>query len=135
MNRIVLTGRIAKDLELKTTNNGTAVLSFSIAVNRRFKNSEGKYDADFFNCTAWRQTAEFISKHFLKGSMIAIEGTLQNRSYTAQDNSKRTVTEIMVENAEFCGSSEKSNEKQEQKPAPAQSKNEFVEVDDPELPF
>lgn len=131
MNRIVLTGRIAKDLELKTTNNGTAVLSFSIAVNRRFKNSEGKYDADFFNCTAWRQTAEFISKHFLKGSMIAIEGTLQNRSYTAQDNSKRTVTEIMVENAEFCGSSEK----QEQKPAPVQSKTEFTEVPDDELPF
>lgn len=131
MNRIVLTGRIAKDLELKTTNNGTAVLSFSIAVNRRFKNSEGKYDADFFNCTAWRQTAEFISKYFLKGSMIAIEGTLQNRSYTAQDNSKRTVTEIMVENAEFCGSSEK----QEQKPAPVQSKTEFTEVPDDELPF
>ena len=135
MNRIVLTGRIAKDLELKTTNNGTAVLSFSIAVNRRFKNSEGKYDTDFFNCTAWRQTAEFISKHFIKGSMIAIEGTLQNRSYTAQDNSKRTVTEIMVENAEFCGSSEKSSEKQEQKPAPAQSKEEFTEVSDDELPF
>ena len=131
MNRIVLTGRIAKDLELKTTNNGTAVLSFSIAVNRRFKNSEGKYDADFFSCTAWRQTAEFISKHFLKGSMIAIEGTLQNRSYTAQDNSKRTVTEIMVENAEFCGSSEK----QEQKPVPAQNKEEFTEVSDDELPF
>ena len=131
MNRIVLTGRIAKDLELKTTNNGTAVLSFSIAVNRRFKNSEGKYDTDFFNCTAWRQTAEFISKYFVKGSMIAIEGTLQNRSYTAQDNSKRTVTEIMVENAEFCG----SNEKQGQKPAPAQSKTEFTEVSDDELPF
>ena len=131
MNRIVLTGRIAKDLELKTTNSGTAVLSFSIAVQRRFKNSEGKYDADFFNCTAWRQTAEFISKHFIKGSMIAIEGTLQNRSYTAQDNSKRTVTEIMVENAEFCGSSEK----QEQKPAPTQSKTEFTEVSDDELPF
>ncbi len=130
MNRIVVTGRITKELELKTTGSGTAVLSFTVAVNRRFKNAEGKYDADFFNCVAWRQNAEFISKYFTKGSMIALEGTLQNRSYTAQDNSKHTVTEIMVENAEFCGS---KDSKPEGKPKP---KNDgFVEVDDNDLPF
>ena len=133
MNRIVLTGRITKDLELKTTNNGTAVLSFSVAVNRRFKNADGKYDADFFNCVAWRQTAEFVSKYFIKGNMIALEGSLQNRSYQAQDGSKHTVTEIMVENAEFCGSNK--DVKPEEKPkAEAKTADGFTEYND-ELPF
>lgn len=133
MNRIVLMGRIAKDLELKSTQNGTAVLSFTVAVNRRFKNAEGKYDADFFNCVAWRQAAEFISKYFIKGNMIALEGSLQNRNYQAQDGSKHTVTEIMVENAEFCGS---KDAKPEEKPkAETKTADGFTEVDDLELPF
>lgn len=101
MNSVQLVGNLANDPELRTTNNGNAVCSFRIACQRRYKNDNDKYDADFISCVAWRQTAEFIHRHFIKGNKIGLIGSLQSRSYEAQDGSKRYVTEVVVDNAEF----------------------------------
>lgn len=105
MNKVILMGRLTADPELRQSQNGTSVCRFTIAVTRRFKNAQGEYDADFPNCTAWRQTAEFVSRYFKKGSMICVEGTLRTGSY--QDKNHPDVihytTDISVENAEFCG--------------------------------
>lgn len=99
-NKVILIGRLTKDLELKVTQNGIPVVSGSIAVNRSYKQGEER-KADFFNFTAWRGTAEFIARRFHKGSNILIEGALQTRDYTANDGSKRYVTEVVVANAGF----------------------------------
>jgi len=102
LNKVIIMGRITKDLELKTTNGGHAVVSFSIATNRNYKEN-GEYPTDFFDIVAWRKTAEFICNHFSKGQLIAIEGTLQTRSYVDSNNITRKVTEINVDSAFFCG--------------------------------
>ena len=103
MNKIVLVGRLTKDPEVRSTSAGFSTANFTVAVNRRFKNKEGQYDADFLPCVAFRSTAEFVGKHFKKGSLIGVEGSVQTRSYDAQDGTKRYVTEVVVENAEFAG--------------------------------
>ncbi len=103
MNKVILVGRLTKDPELRSTSGGISATNFSIAVNRNYKNKEGNYDADFINCVSFRNTADFISKFFKKGSLIGIEGRIQTRNYDAQDGSKRYVTEVMVDNAEFVG--------------------------------
>ena len=81
MNKVELIGRLTHDVEMRQTPNGVSLARFSIAVTRRFKNSNGEYDADFINCVAWRQTGEFIAKHFQKGGMIAVVGSIQSRSW------------------------------------------------------
>ena len=102
LNCGVWMGRLTADPELRTTNTGTSVTSFSIAVERKYQ-SNGQREADFFPVVAWRQNAEFICRYFQKGSMIAIQGYLQNRKYEAADSTMRTVTEIVVEQVSFCG--------------------------------
>lgn len=104
MNVIVLMGRLTADPELKTTQSGVSVTSFSLAVDRSFTPKGEERQTDFINCVAWRGTAEFISKHFCKGQRMAVKGALQTRSYTAKDGSKRTVYEVVVDNAFFCES-------------------------------
>lgn len=104
MNKSILIGRLTKDAELRTTASGVSVCSFTLAVNRRFKNSEGNYDADFINCVAWRNTAEFICKHFAKGSQLAVVGSIQTRNYDDKDGKKVYVTEVAVDEAYFTGS-------------------------------
>lgn len=99
MNNTILMGRIATDLELKTTQQGTSVISFTLAVPRRMK----KDTTDFIRCIAWRQTAEFISKFFSKGRMIAVDGEIQTRMWESQDGRKNTATEVNVNNAYFTG--------------------------------
>lgn len=99
-NKVILIGRLTKDLELKVTQSGIPVVSGSIAVNRSYKQGEER-KADFINFTAWRGTAEFIARYFHKGSNILIEGALQTRDHTANDGSKRYVTEVVVANAGF----------------------------------
>lgn len=101
MNIVILKGRLTKDPEIKTTTNDTKVCTFSIAVNRRFSKEN---EADFINCTAWRQTAEFIHKYFKKGQEICISGNLQVRKWEDKDGNTRYATDVVVENAEFCGS-------------------------------
>ena len=103
MNKIILVGRLTKDPEVRTTSAGFNTVNFTVAVNRNFKNKDGNYDADFLPCVAFRQTADFVSKFFKKGSMISLDGRVQTRSYDAQDGSKRYVTEVVVENVEFVG--------------------------------
>ncbi len=103
MNKVILMGRLTRDPEMRQTPNGVAVCSFSIAVNRRFA-KEGQQNADFINCTAWRQQAEFICKYFRKGSMIAVVGNLQSRSWEESDGKKRYATDVVVDEVYFTGS-------------------------------
>ena len=134
MNQVQLVGRLARDPEARTSANGNASATFTVAVNRRFKHAQGVYEADFINCVAWRQTAEFITRYFTKGQMIGVTGSIQTRSYDAQDGSKRYVTEVLVENAEFVGGKNENGgttaTKAESKPVA-----KFESADDDELPF
>lgn len=102
-NIVVLTGRLTADPELKTTPNGISVTSFSIAVGRRYRAGE-EAQADFIPIVAWRQTAEFISKYFKKGSMIGIEGSIQTRKYTDKNGNNRTAFEVVANNVQFVES-------------------------------
>ena len=104
MNKVILIGRLTKDVEMRQTPNGVSLARFSIAVTRRFKNSNGEYDADFINCIAWRKTGEFIARYFQKGSMIAIVGSIQTRSWDGNDGKKQYATEVIVDEAYFTGS-------------------------------
>lgn len=103
MNKVILTGRLTKDIEVKTTSNDKEYCSFTIAVDRRFKDADGNRQADFISCTAWNKTAEFLGKYFHKGSRIGICGSIQTRSYE-KDGQKVFVTEVLVEEAEFLDS-------------------------------
>lgn len=102
MNRVILMGRLTADPELRQTPQGTAVTSFTIAVDRRIKTENGQ-QADFITCVAWRKTAEFICRYFQKGRMIAVEGQLQSRSWDTQDGKRQHATEVMVDNVSFTG--------------------------------
>ena len=101
MNKVILMGRLTKDVEMRQTPNGIAVARFAIAVNRRFKNANGEYDVDFINCIAWRKTGEFISRYFQKGSMIAVVGSIQTRSWDGNDGKKQYATEVIVDEVYF----------------------------------
>lgn len=101
MNNVSLLGRLVRDIELKYTGSGTAVANFTVAVDRRFKNAEGEYDADFIDVVVWRQTAEFASKYFKKGSPIAVQGSIQTRNYENSEGRKVYVTEVVADNVSF----------------------------------
>ena len=103
-NLAIIIGRTCATPELRTTPNGTSVCSFTVAVDRAFKNADGERVTDFINCVAYRNNAEFISKFFHKGSPIGLQGNIQTRSYTDKEGNKRTVTEIVVDKAFFTGS-------------------------------
>ena len=100
LNKVVLAGRLTNDVELKQTQSGVSVCSFNIAVNRRFAKDQ-EQTADFINCTAWRQTAEFISKYFHKGSSICIVGSIQTRSWKDNNGNNRYATEVVADEAMF----------------------------------
>ena len=138
-NLVVLTGRLTADPELKTTPNGISVTSFSIAVSRRFRAGE-ETQADFINIVAWRQTAEFITKYFKKGSMIGIEGSIQTRRYTDKNGNNRTAFEVVANNVQFVESKRDSSSAQPEDTASFSnaSGNDFAEIDngiDDDLPF
>ncbi|QNO18978.1 single-stranded DNA-binding protein [Caproicibacterium amylolyticum] len=114
LNVVALTGRLTADPELRHTQSDLAVCSFSLAVDGIKKDSP----ADFIDCTAWRQTAEFVSRYFDKGSMIAIQGHLHTDTYTDKDGNKRKKTEVVVDNVSFCGSKGNSSSSS---PAPQKS--------------
>lgn len=103
INRVVLMGRLVADPELKTTQSGTEVTSFRIAVERKYTKSGEERQADFFDVVAWKQTAEFICRNFGKGALIAVDGRLQQRNYQASDGSTRSVVEIVADLASFTG--------------------------------
>ena len=131
-NLVVLTGRLTADPELKYTANNVPITSFSIAVNRRYKQGE-EQQTDFINIVAWRQTAEFVSKYFQKGSMIGIEGSIQTRKYTDKETGKtRTAFEVVANNAQFVESKRNSDEPQSFN----NSNDDFTEIDNSDdLPF
>lgn len=100
LNHISIMGRLTRDPEMRHTTQGTAVTSFTVAVDRDFQ-SGGERQTDFIDCVAWRQTAEFVSKYFQKGSMAVVSGSLQSRKWTDRDGGKRVNWEIQVENVYF----------------------------------
>ena len=102
MNKTILLGRLTKDPEMRQTPSGTAVCSFNIAVRRKFI-KDGQPDADFINCTAWQNTAEFVCKYFRKGSMIAVVGSLQSRSWENQEGKRQYSTDVVVDEVHFTG--------------------------------
>ena len=110
LNHIVIMGRLTRDPELRRTGTGIAVASFSVAVDRDFGNREsGEKETDFIDCVAWRQTGEFVSKYFTKGSMIVVSGRLQIRSWNDKDGNKRRTAEVVADNVYF-GESKRSSE-------------------------
>lgn len=142
MNRVILTGRLAADPELKQTQSGVSVCQLRLAVERKFKNANGKRETDWINIVAWRNTAEFCARYLQKGAKIGVEGMIQTRSYEAQDGSKRYVTEVVADGVEFCESRRDSTPTPGDADAPGQAQTNssmpagFVEVeDDDQLPF
>lgn len=140
INNCVLMGRITADLETRQTANGVSVLNFTIAVDRRYQAQGEEKKTDFIDCVAWRNTADFISKYFGKGQMIAVAGEILTDTYTDKDGNKRKKTEISVSNASFCGGKQETQANAE-KPlqvnsAPVGGNDvDFAEVDSDELPF
>lgn len=140
MNKVILLGRLTKEPELKSTQNGISRCAFNLAVDRRFKNANGERETDFINCTAWRTTAEFISKYFRKGQRIAIVGSIQVRSYETDSGERRYITEVIAEEAYFADGYQESknstNNSKSNNPNPFVSDDEWAEYnDDTELPF
>ena len=127
MNKVVLMGRLTRDPETRyTQGNNTAVCSFSLAVNRRFK-QEGQPDADFINAVAWAKTAEFVSKYFAKGQQVGVIGRIQTRNYDDKEGKKVFVTEVVAEEVYFADSKKEPN---------VTTSAGFMAVDNPEgLPF
>ena len=107
VNKVVLVGRLTKDIELRKTQSNISVVSFTVAVNRRFKNEKGEYEADFINCIAWRQAADFLNDYAIKGDMVSVEGNIQTRSYDGPKG-KVYITEVVAENVQLI-----SNRKEE----------------------
>lgn len=133
-NRTILCGRLTADVELKQTTSGISVCSFSLAITRA-ANKEEK-ETDFIDCTAWRQTAEFISKYFKKGSSLLIEGSLQKRSWTDNNGNKRYSTEVVADKAYFVDSKNEGGAAQEKTYTPdAYTPNFEALGTDDDLPF
>lgn len=108
MNKVILMGRFTRDPEMRQSQQGTPVVSFTLAVDRRFAR-EGQQQADFITCVAWSRLAEFICRYFHKGSMIAVSGRLQSRSWDDKDGKRQYATEVVVEDAYFTGSRSETN--------------------------
>ena len=120
MNNVQLVGRLTKDVDVRTNNDST-VARFTVAVNRDYKNKDGKYDADFINCIAFKNTAEFVEKYFSKGMRIGLVGRIQTGSYTNKDGNKVYTTDVVCDKVEFCES--KGESKPEVKEQPKQEDN------------
>ncbi len=131
MNKVILVGRLAKDPELRATQSGTSVVSFTVACDRKFT-EEGERSADFISCIAWGKTAEFISRYFTKGMRIALSGRIQVRSWEDDKGNKRYATEVVAEDVEFAQS---KNEGGQAPSAPNADLDGFMPVEDEDLPF
>ena len=134
-NLVILKGRLTRDPEIRfTQTNNTKVAAFGIAVNRKFKNQEGNYDADFFNCTAFGASANFIEKYFKKGQEALVQGRIQNRSWDDENGQKHFATDIIVEAIEFCGSKSQTEDEPENVNQ-AELDVKVVDDDSDSLPF
>ena len=148
LNKIILMGRLTRDPELRRTASGTAVTSFSLAVDRDFKSQSGEKETDFIDIVAWRSTAEFVSKYFSKGRMAVVEGRLQIRDWTDRDGGKRRSAEVIADNVYFGDSKRDGGADNSSGSAPAygapvsrtsapMGRSDFAEIgeEDGELPF
>lgn len=140
LNHIDIMGRLTRDPELRRTNSGKAVASFTVAVDRDFSQGDQK-ETDFIDCVAWKNTGEFVSKYFQKGSMIVVSGRLQIRSWTDKDGNKRRTAEVVADNAYFGGSKNQDTYTgfipNDSVPAPSAPAQEYalLDDDDAQLPF
>lgn len=142
INSVVIMGRLTYEPELRSTQSGVSVVRITIACDRSYQKSNEERKADFIDVTAWRQTAEFISRYFNKGSMIAVQGSIQTDNYTDRDGNKRKSFQIVANNVSFCGSKAESgvNTEHGEQPASGYSSadnSDFEEIvdDDNDLPF
>lgn len=143
INMVALMGRLTYEPELKSTPNGICVIRFQIACDRNYQKQGEERQADFIDCVAWRQTAEFISRYFHKGSMIAIEGTIQTSNYTDKNGNQRKQVEVLANNVSFCGSKSETGTVSNggyNQPSPnyaSVDNSDFEEIidDDDDLPF
>ncbi|GFI72031.1 single-stranded DNA-binding protein [Clostridiales bacterium] len=143
INSVIIMGRLTYDPELRTTPNGISVVRFQVACDRNFSRSGEDKKTDFIDVTAWRQTAEFVSRYFRKGSMIAVEGSIQTDNFTDKDGNKRKSVQVVANNVSFCGSKAESGTTSNpvfSQPAPSYASadnSDFEEIsdDDDDLPF
>ncbi len=152
MNKVFLIGNLTRDPEMRSTQSGIPVCNFSIAVNRRFRNAQtGQQETDFFNIVAWRQLAELCSRYLTKGRKVAVLGSIQTRTYEAQDGSKRSAFDIVADEVEFLSSQQSGAPSSEyhapsaapapapaprqQAPAYSSADSGFTQMDDDDLPF
>ena len=140
LNSIIVMGRLTADPELRSTSSGLSVTSFTVAVDRGYVKPGEEKKADFIPVVAWRQTADFVSKYFRKGSMIAVQGSLQSRSYEDKNGNKRVAYEIVADQVSFCGSKAESGTGSYDTASPSSYNNSSADdfssvVDDDDLPF
>ena len=144
MNKAFLIGNLTRDPELRTLPSGVSVCTFTIPINRKFVNQQGVREADFLNIVAWRQLGETCARYLSKGRKVGVTGSIQTRSYDAQDGSKRYVTEIVADDVEFLSSVQDNNQARQNEAVPPppepmgfapQANGGFTEVEDDELPF
>lgn len=133
MNKVILIGNLTKDPEISTTNNGVSVCRFTLAISRRYANSEGERETDFINIVVWRNLADNCHKFLKKGSKAAVVGNIQTRSYDGTDGTKKYVTEIVAEEVEFI--STKNGGDEATKKEPSEDVTKLQPVDDDGLPF
>lgn len=133
---MILVGRLCRDPEIKNTTTGKAVASFTLAVDRRFKNKDGQKEADFVPIVVWGKKAEFVGQYLSKGSQVGISGRLQVRSYEAQDGQKRYVTEVVADEITFLSTKkDKGQNTQQHDPANDLDEDFHLMADDDDIPF
>ena len=143
MNKVILVGNLTRDPELITTNNGISLYRFTLAVQRRFASNEGEREADFINIVVWRAAADNCYKYLKKGSKAGVVGSMQTRSYDAQDGTKRYTTDVVAEEVEFLSTKNSGADEYQSEVETAGSKstgksdivNKFEPIDDDNLPF
>lgn len=135
MNKIIIIGRITKEIELKATASGTEVADFTIAVNRNYKNAEGNYEADFINCVSYKGLAKTINTYVKKGDRLAVEGRLQTRTYQNKEGKNIKVSEVIVENIDFIETKKKEQPNNVDVPAGSIKGEEVDAIPIPNDPF
>ena len=142
LNKVILIGRLTRDPELKHTTSNTAVVNFSIAVNRPFSNQSGERGVDYINVIAWDKQAENINKYLSKGSLVSVEGRIQSRSYENNEGKKVYVTEVVAVNVQFLDSKKNNNSEAAytEKSTPVEKDpyadfGDSIEISDDDLPF
>lgn len=134
LNRVLLSGRMGKDPELRHTNTGTAVASFPLAVDRDFKDKSGERATDWFDIVVWRSSAEYVSRYGAKGRTVIVDGKLQMRDWTDKEGNKRRTVEVVAESVYFCDRREDAQQTAPQYSAPASGFEELTD-DSGDLPF